>query len=94
VDVDPGSYPSLGLEAEMCDRGVLEYEAYGKTHHAQPLDTAINLPLTVVRTNESDPLKGGAVSQLEIVGADQSIIFRHIMPPMTLGIDFKATVGG
>jgi len=88
VEVEPGKYPSLGLSVEPCDSSVLQWVRDGKTYSMHPLAEAAGLlPFTVSQFQESDPLGEGAVSEIVLLGSDGSLLFRHLMPPMTLGIE-------
>ena len=90
VELDPDKYPSLGLRADQCDSGALSWLApSGKTYFMQSLAAAASLlPFTVLSVEESDPLGEGVVSEIALVSVGGSrLVFRHIMPPMTLGID-------
>lgn len=89
VEVETSRYPSLGLAISKCNKDALTWQApNGETFSMQPLALAIAvLPLSVVRAESSDPLGEGTVSQVVLVGAfNVRVVFRHIMPPMTLGI--------
>ena len=89
VELEAGQYPSLGLEVTECDAAALQWQApSGKTHFMQPLPAAMALlPFTVQSVAESDPLGEGPISEVSLSGVGGShIVFRHIMPPMTLGI--------
>jgi len=89
IDLDPGQYPSLGLVLEQCDRTALRWDTKsGETLFAQPLAAASTLlPFTSLRVETSDPLREGNVSEIRLIGQQQEqLVFRHIMPPMTLGI--------
>ena len=89
VELDPGKYPSLGLEVTDCDATALQWQApSGKTYIMQPLPAAAALvPFVVQSIAESDPLREGTVSEIAFSGGGGShLVFRHIMPPMTLGI--------
>jgi hypothetical protein len=85
----PEAYPLLGLSLERCDTQALHWVRNGRSFSMSPLaDAAKLLPFLVVTTEESDPLGEGAVSEIVLVGSDGSrLLFRHIMPPMTLGIE-------
>jgi hypothetical protein len=85
----PEAYPSLGLSLKRCDSEALQWVRNGKTHSMKPLAEAAELlPFPVAHTEESDPLGEGPVSEIVLVGPDGSrLVFRHIMPPMTLGIE-------
>lgn len=89
VALDPGQYPALGLEVTECDATALQWQApSGKSYTMQPLGAeAASLPFTVQSVAESDPLGEGTVSEVSFSGIGGSrLVFRHIMPPMTLGI--------
>ncbi len=92
VKLDQVQHPSLGL---ALDRYTFESARValpgGKTFDIEPLVSAAGLlPLVVTGAEESDPLGEGAVSQLRFTGDNlQSLVFRHIMPPMTLGISWR-----
>lgn len=45
------------------------------------------LPFLVAQVLESDPLGEGALSEIVLVGPLGRLLFRHIMPPMSLGIE-------
>ena len=89
VEIEPGKYPSLGLSVEPCDSSVLQWVRDGKTYSMRALVEAAGLlPFTVSQLQESDPLGEGAVSEIVLFGSDGSrLLFRHIMPPMTLGVE-------
>ena len=89
VTLEGEKYPALGLSVEECDASALEWARNGKTYKMAPLkQTATLLPFQVSRVDKSDPLGEGPVSEISLVGQDGSrVLFRHIMPPMTLGID-------
>ena len=89
VEVPGEKYPALGLSVEKCDSSALQWVRDGKTYKMSPLEAAaLMLPFFVSRVDESDPLDEGPVSEISLVREDGSrVLFRHIMPPMTLGID-------
>lgn len=89
VELETNRYPSLGLSVEKCDSSALQWVRDGKTYSMRPLVGAARLlPCAVFQIEESDPLGEGAVSEIVLVGSDGSrLLFRHIMPPMTLGIE-------
>lgn len=94
IEVDPGKYPSLGLALELCNRESLHWKTTtGERLAAKTLEAASTiLPLTVSQIVESDPLMEGAISEINMIGPQNShLLFRHIMPPMTLGIDWTAS---
>lgn len=89
VGLDSGKYPSLGLEVMECDATALQWQASsGTTYAMQPLPAAAAfVPFSVQSVTKSDPLREGAVSEIVFRGHNGSrVVFRHIMPPMTLGI--------
>jgi hypothetical protein len=89
VELDPGKYPSLGLDVMECDAPSLLWQASsGRTYVMQRLPAAAAfVPFSVQSVAESDPLGEGAVSEIVLGSRSGSrIVFRHIMPPMTLGI--------
>jgi hypothetical protein len=89
VETEPSKYPSLGLSVEPCDSSALQWVRDGKTYSMHALvEAAVLLPFTVSQLQESDPLGEGAISEIVLLGSDGSrLLFRHIMPPMTLGIE-------
>lgn len=88
VRLDPDKYPSLGLSVEKCDPGELQWVRDGKTYSMSPLADATGLlPFLVAQVLESDPLGEGALSEIVLVGPLGRLLFRHIMPPMSLGIE-------
>jgi hypothetical protein len=90
VELDPDRYPALGLEVTECDSSALQWqEPSGDIYRMSALEAADELlPFAVESIVRADPLGGGAVSELAFVSANgRHILFRHIMPPMTLGID-------
>ncbi len=99
VRVDPcelespsGGYPSLGLTLDRCEVSALRLTlGGGRSVIAQPLSAASAiLPLTVLRAEESDPLQEGGLSEIRLIGPDgTALLLRHIMPPMTLGIEIR-----
>ena len=88
VTVEGEPYPALGLSVEECDSSALRWSVAGKNYSMSPLSQAEGiLPFSVSRIVESDPLDEGPVSEILLMAKDGSqLLFRHIMPPMTLGI--------
>jgi len=88
VEVEVGKYPSLGISVQGCEATALQWVRDGTTYSMKPFGDATGvLPFQVTQIEESDPLGEGAVSEIVLVGADGSrLLFRHIMPPMSLGI--------
>ena len=92
VNLESSAYPALGLGVSECGPEARQWHApSGKTHVMEALSFVESLlPLSVESIQESDPLGEGAVSELSFVSSNGAwIVFRHIMPPMTLGIDFS-----
>lgn len=94
VVLDQEKYPSLSLELRESSPVALRVlQAGGNIIEAQHLREATALlPSVITSVEQSDPLSEGAISQYTIVlGETGCIIFRHIMPPTTLGIDVQST---
>jgi hypothetical protein len=94
VELDPGKYPSLGLEISPCDESALRWRgAGGQIYSMSPLGAASTvLPLIVASCTPSDPLGEGTTSEVVLSGTrGNSLMFRHIFPPMTLGLAFSTT---
>ena len=92
VKLDPDQYPSLGLSIQTCDSSALQWVRDGKTYTMNSLPEGLGLlPLLVMQVEEADPLGEGVVSEIVLVGQDGSrVLFRHIFPPMTLGIEMNS----
>lgn len=93
VEVDPGQYPSLGLELAECTESALRWRGPdGSVYSMSPLGPALEvLPFPVSAVAESDPLEEGAMSEVALSSASgHAILLRHIFPPMTLGLAFAA----
>jgi hypothetical protein len=93
VHMEGQRYPSLGLKLQSCTRdsmGVVELN--GQQREAQAVAELKGvLPLVVSSTEESDPLGEGVVSEIKLSGdGSRFVLFRHIMPPMTLGISVSS----
>jgi hypothetical protein len=91
AELNPGKYPSLRLELSECTEGALHWLGIdGKAYSMSALAaTSEVLPFAVSALAESDPLEEGAVSEVLASSANgRSILFRHIFPPMTLGLAF------
>lgn len=85
----PERYPALGLELKTCTPAALRYlRTDGQAVDAIPLEEAISgSPSTITGIEASDPLGHDAVSQYSIVtDTGLRLVFRHMMPPMTLGV--------
>ncbi|MGN6235431.1 hypothetical protein [Dyella sp.] len=94
VVLDEEKYPSLGLELRESSPPALRiHQPNGNVTEAQQLQEASPLlPALITSVEESDPLEEGAISEYSIVlGQAGRIVFRHIMPPTTLGIDVQPT---
>lgn len=95
VERDPREYPALGLELHATSRTALRRpRSDGTLIEALPFKQGLALlPAPISSVEVSDPLEEGAISQLDVVlGQGGRIIFRHILPPLTLGIEVH--VGG
>lgn len=84
----PDRYPSLGLALEVATPASMKVTGTGGglVEASQLDDASAILPATIKSVEVSDPLGEGATTQYAIDGSDWRIIFRHIFPPMTLGI--------
>jgi hypothetical protein len=85
----PDQYPALGLSLEFGSSDSLNFVGYGGgVVHATRLEEAEALvPFLIDAIDTSDPLGEDSTSQyLFRDGSGASILFRHMMPPMTLGI--------
>jgi hypothetical protein len=84
----PDSYPALGLNLESGSADSLIYCGHhGNLVHATRLEEADrHLPLLIEAVESSDPFEQDATTQYLIRGFGPSLLFRHMMPPMTLGI--------
>ena len=92
VELDQEKYPSLGLQLRATSPAALRILQPGDhIIEAQRLQEAgALLPAVITSVEQDDPLSEGATSQYTIVlGRTGCIIFRHIMPPTTLGIDVQ-----
>jgi hypothetical protein len=89
VQLEAETYPALDLSVQECDPSELQWMRDGKTYSMSPLGaSASSLPFLITRVSESDPLDEGPVSEILLFADNGSrLLFRHIMPPMTLGID-------
>jgi hypothetical protein len=93
VRVENQKYPSLGLTLQSCTRDSMRVVGpNGQPREPQPLAELTNvLPLAVLSAEESDPLGEGVVSEIKLAGEGaRFVLFRHILPPMTLGISISS----
>jgi hypothetical protein len=88
----PDRYPALGLELQCCGcESMRIVAAGGDTFEAIPLEEAIGLmPFFVAGIETSNPLGDEVVSQVALADGNRRLVFRHIMPPMSLGIRVDA----
>lgn len=85
----PDRYPGLGLALQPCTSEALHFiSPGGHSVEAVPLaEAAPFLPFSIAGVEESDPLGEGTVSQYSLVTSnDRQVTFRHMFPPMTLGM--------
>jgi len=99
VDIGPKRYPALGLQIQPCSAADLRYQtADGQSVEAEVLaEVRSLLPFKIVRVEQSDPLGEDTVTQYVLIGSEgMRLVFRHMVPPTTLGIAVLppvATVG-
>ena len=90
VDLGPDRYPGLGLALQHCTSEALRFISHsGHIVEAVPLIEAATLvPFCIAGIEESDPLGEDTASQyLLTTNNGRLVTFRHMFPPMTLGID-------
>ena len=96
VDLGPDRYPGLGLALQSCASEALHFVApSGHTVEAVPLAEATPfLPFSIVEIEESDPLGEDTVSQYSLATDNGwKVTFRHMFPPMTLGMHVEIMGG-
>lgn len=88
VNVSADRYPSLGLAIEASTTDALKVTySEGQVCRAVPLEEAADfLPSSITCVEASDPIGEDTTTQYAICGSGWRIVFRHIFPPMTLGI--------
>jgi hypothetical protein len=88
VNLSEDRYPSLGLAIEVTTPAAMTMTySGGRVVGAVPLEEAAEfLPAPITFVEPSDPLGEDTATQYTIGGSGWLIIFRHIFPPMTLGI--------
>ena len=88
VNLSDDRYPSLGLAFEVATPASMKMTySGGQVVGAVQLEEAIGfLPAPITAVEASDPLGQDTTTQYAIGGSGWRIIFRHIFPPMTLGI--------
>ena len=88
VNLSEDRYPSLGLAIEATTPAAMKMTySEGQMISAVPLEEATDfLPAPITFIEASDPLGEDTTTQYAIGGSGWRIIFRHIFPPMTLGI--------
>ena len=92
----PERYPALGLELRATTREAFQYRYQGgELVDAVSVEEALAvLPFVIEILEESDPMGEDVSTQYCLVGNDaQSIVIRHIKPPMTLGLEVKCSAG-
>ena len=96
VDLGPDRYPGLGLALQPCTSKALQFiSPGGHTVEAVPLVEAVPFtPFSIVGIEESDPLGEDTVNQYSLATNNgRRVIFRHMFPPMTLGMHVEV-IGG
>jgi hypothetical protein len=96
VTVSPDRYPSLGLVLKPCAHEALSLVAPGgRPWNAVQLEEAeAILPFSISDIEESDVLGEDTVNQFVFTTSNGwRITFRHIFPPMMLGISLESTGG-
>jgi hypothetical protein len=96
VDLGPDKYPGLGLALQPCTSEALHFiSSGGHIVQAVPLAEASPfLPFSIVRIEQSDPLGEDTVSQYSLVTHNGWLVtFRHMFPPMTLGMQVEVMGG-
>ena len=96
VDWGPDRYPGLGLALQPCTTEALHFiSPSGHIVEAVPLaEAAPFLPFSIAGIKESDPLGEDTVSQYSLVtGNGWQVTFRHMFPPMTLGMHVEIMGG-
>jgi hypothetical protein len=89
VNLAPDRYPGLGLALERVTAEALQLTSHaGGVINAVPLAEAADvLPFSVIAVETSDPLGEDTVSQIRLDTSTGCVVtFRHIFPPITLGM--------
>jgi hypothetical protein len=92
VDMGPDSYPALGLELLPCTVEALHFLSHsGRRIDATELEEAGPFaPFAVAGFHASDPLEQGVTTQFSLdTDGGHRVTFRHIFPPLTLGIQIE-----
>jgi hypothetical protein len=99
VRVDPcevesrsGGYPDLGLSIAASGADALRLDlGKNKSLFAQPVKAvAALLPFEILSAEETDPLVDRGAIEFRLIGRNSDLlIFRHIMPPLSLGIEVR-----
>jgi hypothetical protein len=92
VGMGANSYPTLGLELQPCTLGALHFlSRSGRRVDATALEEASPFtPFAVAGIEASDPLGQGTTTQYSLTtGNGHRVTFRHIFPPLTLGIEVE-----
>lgn len=97
VESRTGGYPDLGLSITAVGADALRMDlGNNKSVSAQPIGAAAPiLPFEILSAEESDPLvERGAIEFRLGSRNDDVLILRHVMPPMTLGIEVRRGMRG
>ena len=92
IDLGTERYPGLGLSLERCNANDLKFVARSGdvVNAVQLTETASFLPSPITGVEESDPLGQDTISELRVTTYNGlRIVFRHIFPPLTLGIEVQ-----
>jgi hypothetical protein len=96
VDLGPDRYPGLGLALQHCTSEALSFISHsGHIVDAVLLaEAAALVPFSIARIEESDPLGEDTASQYSLTTNNGHLVtFRHMFPPMTLGMDVEIMDG-
>ena len=89
VDLGRDRHPALGLKAQPCGKdGLIFLYQSGQIVEAKLLaEASMLMPFHIIGVDMLDPLGEDTITEyLFLARGGQTIGFRHMMPPMTLGI--------
>lgn len=96
VDLGADHYPALGLAVQRCTSEALRFVLPGDycLEAVALAEAAPLLPFSIVAIEPTDPLGEGTASQYALLTSNgRQLTFRHMLPPMTLGMQL-GLVGG